>query len=321
MRENLEGKLRGAPAWLWRVPVSRRGRRGAVRGQGEVAALPCAQLLPARRHAVRVGAAGGADRRRRGHRHAHGGRGAAPRAEPRQAAPAAVQHQAPRRQVVPVHRGDADGRVPARDVHTRAAPSRDALLRPVREREEGARDARRAEPRVPLPPVRGPASGTALRDPVPRLPHRPLLRSLHRRDLEGRLRRRDRRRHRLPVGRHADDPGRARGAHARGRSRGALRGGGAVPKPPLLDPAPRGSPGRRSTRRGLRRRHRARDRWRPGRGAGLPAARREDDRPLRIPPRERRRRGRAVDSRGVRPRVLRRNAGRAARGADPAGDR
>ena len=38
-------------------------------------------------------------------------------------------------------------------------------------------------------PVRGPAAGAALRDPVPRLPHRPLLRSLHRRDLEGGLRR------------------------------------------------------------------------------------------------------------------------------------
>ncbi len=136
-----------------------------------------------------------------------------------------------------------DGRVPTRDVHTRAAPSRDALLRTVREREEGARDARRAEPRVPVSPLRGPASGTALRNPVPRLPHRPLLRSLHRRDLEGGLRRGDRRRHRLPVGRHEDDPGRARGAHARGRSRGALRGGRAVPEPPLLDPAPRGSPG------------------------------------------------------------------------------
>ena len=43
------------------------------------------------------------------------------------------------------------GRVPARHVHARAAPARRRLLRPVREREEGARDARRAEPRLPLP--------------------------------------------------------------------------------------------------------------------------------------------------------------------------
>ena len=70
---------------------------------------------------------------------------------------------------------------------------------------------------------------------------------------------------------------------------------------------------------GLGRRHRARDRRRPGRGAGLSAARRQDDRPLRVPPRERRRRGRAVDPRGVRARVLRRVAERAAGGADPGG--
>ena len=46
-------------------------------------------------------------------------------------------------------------------------------------------------------------------------------------------------------------------------------------------------------------------RGRPRRGAGLPAARRADDRPLRLPPRERRRGGRAVRARGVRGRVLR----------------
>ncbi len=59
---------------------------------------------------------------------------------------------------------------------------------------------------------------------------------------------------------------------------------------------------------------------RPGGRAGLSAARRQDDRPLRVPPRERRRRGRAVDPRGVRARVLRRVAERAAGGADPGRD-
>ena len=154
MRENLEGKLRGASTRAGRLPLPRRGGRRPVRREGEIAALAGAQLLPARRRAVRRGAARRARGRRRGHRHAHRGRGAPPRAEPRQASPAAVQHSPPRRQVVPVHRGDTHGRVPARDVHARAAPARNALLRPVREREEGAGDPRRAQPRLPLPPLR-----------------------------------------------------------------------------------------------------------------------------------------------------------------------
>ena len=54
------------------------------------------------------------------------------------------------------------------------------VLRPVREREEGARDARRAQPRLPLPAVRRAEAGAAQRDPVPRLPHRPLPRAVRR---------------------------------------------------------------------------------------------------------------------------------------------
>ena len=196
------------------------------------------------------------------------------------------------------------------------------LLRPVREREEGARDARRAEPRVPLSPVRGAATWAPLRDPLPRLPHRPLLRAVHRSDLEGGLR----------LGRSTASSGsspatRRRssaeldGADARSCGRRALRGGRALPEPAVLDPAPRRPAGGRSARRRVGRRHRARDRRQPGGGAGLPAARREDDRPLRIPPRERRGRGRAVDHRGVRARVLRRGAERTAGGARPGADR
>ena len=167
--------------------------------------------------------------------------------------------------------------------------------------------------------MRGAEAGSALGDPVPRLPHRPLLRAVHRRDLEGGLRVRDRRRRGLSLRRYADDPGRALGAHARGRGRRALRGGRAVPEPSLLHPSPRGPPGGGPARRRVGRRHRPRDRRRPGRRAGLSAPRREDDRPLRVPPRECRRRGRAVDPRGVRARVLRRRAERSAGGADPSG--
>ena len=154
---------------------------GALRRQGEVAAPARALVLPgARPRPADDLAAARARARRRGDRHEHRGRGAAPRAEPRQAAPAAVQRAAARRQVVPVHRGHRRGRVPARDVHARAAPARRRLLRAVREREEGARDARRAEPRLPLPAVRGPEAGPALGHPLPRLPHRPLPRALRR---------------------------------------------------------------------------------------------------------------------------------------------
>ena len=119
-------------------------------------------------------AAAGPRRGHRGDRHRHRGRGAPRRAEPGQAPPAAVQHPAARRQVVPVHRGHGRGRVPARDVHARAAPARRRLLRAVREREEGARDARRPQPRLPVPAVRGAEAGPPLGHPVPRLPHRAL---------------------------------------------------------------------------------------------------------------------------------------------------
>ena len=51
---------------------------------------------------------------------------------------AAVQRPASRRQVVPVHRGDDRGRLPAGDVHARAAPAGRPLLRAVCKREEGA---------------------------------------------------------------------------------------------------------------------------------------------------------------------------------------
>ena len=232
------------------------------------------------------------DRRPRGDRHRQRGRGAAPRAEPRQAPPAAVQRAAARRQVVPVHRRHGRGRVPARHVHARAAPPRRPLLRPVREREEGARDARRAQPRLPVPAVRGPEAGPALRDPVPRLPHRALPRALRRLHLEGGLPRDHRRRDQLPLRRHADDRARARAADARGGRRRALRGRGALPQPAVRDPAPGRAAGGRPARDRHDRRDRHRGRRRPGGRAGLPAPRRQDDRPLRLPPRERRGPGR-----------------------------
>ena len=162
------------------------GRR-PLRGQGEVAALARAQLLPARRRrAAGDRPAGRARGRDRDDRDRQRGRGAPPRAEPDQAPSPALQRTPARRQVVPLHRRHGRGRLPARDVHARAPPPRRPLLRSLCEREEGARDARRAQPRLPLPPLRGPEARPPLGDSLPRLPHRPLLRALRRADLAAR---------------------------------------------------------------------------------------------------------------------------------------
>ena len=120
----------------------------------------------------------GPGRGHRGDRDAERGRGAAPRAEPRQAAPAAVQRPPARRQVVSVHRRHRRGRVPARHVHARAPPPRRRVLRAVRQREEGARDARRPQPGLPVPALRGAEARASLGDPVPRLPHRAVPRAV-----------------------------------------------------------------------------------------------------------------------------------------------
>ena len=223
------------------------------------------------------------------------GRGAAPRAEPRQAPPAAVQRPAARRQVVPVHRGHGRGRLPARHVHARAAPPRRRLLRPVREREEGARDARRAQPRLPLPAVRRAAAGAAQRHPVPRLPHRALPRAVRRLHLEGGLPRADRAGDRVPLGRRPADPAPARASRC---ARPRPRSGSRTPRATATGCAR--SSGWPSARRssaksigtidviGVAVSDGARG------GAGVPAARGADGRPLLVPPRERRGRGRSA---------------------------
>ena len=135
-----------------RLPVPRRPGRGPLRRQGEVAAPARALVLPVGR---RRAAASPTSRARIADLEVivtrQRGGGAPPRADARQAPPAAVQRPAARRQVVPVHRRHGRGRLPARHVHARAPPAWRRLLRPVREREEGARDARRAQPRLPLP--------------------------------------------------------------------------------------------------------------------------------------------------------------------------
>ena len=68
----------------------------------------------------------------------------------------------------------------------------------------------------------------------------------------------------------------------------ALRGGGAVPEPALLDPAPRRTAGRGQRGVGTWTWSGSPSTGDRGGGAGLPAPRRQDGRPLRVPPGERR---------------------------------
>ena len=165
----------GAPDQAGRLHLQGRQGPGPLRGQGEVAPPARPVVLPGEPGRPRGDpAAPRAGRGHRGGRHGQRGRGPSPRAEPRQAAPAALQRAAAGRQVVPVHRGHRRGRVPARDVHARAASSRRRLFRAVCECQKGTRHAGRPEPRVPVPALRGAEAGASLGYPLPRLPHRAL---------------------------------------------------------------------------------------------------------------------------------------------------
>src|SRR5919109_2800630 len=95
----------GAAGEARRLPLPRQGRRRPLHRQGQVVAAACPVVLPAEpRQPDRDPPAAGPGCRRRGDRDAERGGGASPRAEPRQAPPAAVQCPPPGRQVVPVHR-------------------------------------------------------------------------------------------------------------------------------------------------------------------------------------------------------------------------
>ncbi len=217
-KQHLEAQLKALPAKPGVYVFRARGRPSPLHRQGEVAPAARALLLPGDAGHPRTDrAAARPSRRHRGDRHRNGGRGAPRGAEPGQAPPAAVQHPLARRQVVPIHRGHDRGRVPARHVHARAAPPRRSLLRALRQREEGARDPRRAQPGLPVPALRGAEARAALGDPVPRLPHRALQGALRRLRLEGGVRRADRPRDRVPLGRDEAGPARARTADASGQ--------------------------------------------------------------------------------------------------------
>ena len=116
--------------------------------------------------------------------HRDRGRGAARRAAVHQAPPAAVQHPAARRQVLSVHRRSASTRSSRASTSPASAtgPGR-VYFGPVLERQARPRDARPARQAVPVPHLRGPGAGPALRRALPRLLHQALpgaLRRLHR---------------------------------------------------------------------------------------------------------------------------------------------
>ncbi len=113
-------------------------------------------------------------------RHRDRGRGADRRAAVHQAPPADPQRQAPRRQVLPLHRDQPRRGVPAGLLHPRAPPPEPRLLRPLRERAPGPRDARAARQAVPVPDLRRRRARSPLRRPLPRLLHQALRGALRR---------------------------------------------------------------------------------------------------------------------------------------------
>ena len=94
---------------------------------------------------------------------------------------------------------------------------------------------------------------------------------------------------RVPLRRRPADPASARAADARGGGRRALRGRRALPQPAACDRAAGGASGGRTEVDRHDRRDRDRGLAGACRRAGVPATRRPDGRPLRVPPRERRR--------------------------------
>ena len=179
------------------VPVPRRRGPGHLRGQGQEPARrgssnyfgPPASLTERTRQMV-------ARRRpRRVDRGPQRGRGAVPRVQPHQAAPAALQHPPEGRQVLPVPRGHARRGMAAGDGDAGQQAQGRALLRPVRARVRDPRDARPPPAHVPDPhvheqQVRPPPQA---RPPVPLRAHREVLgavrRRHHRRGLQAARRR------------------------------------------------------------------------------------------------------------------------------------
>ena len=196
-------RFRGDPATLGdpqeaagpagRVPDEGRARDGAVRRQGGEPAQPRPELLAeggagdrAAPDPIRHRPGGGP----RVHDDGLGGGGPAPRGQPRQALPAAVQRPAEGRQELPVHQDHAQRRLPAHRADAEAAERREPVLRAVCVGIERGRGDEPRAPAVPVPDVHHRHQGghPGPRAAVPALSHQALPGPVHRGDLEGRLR-------------------------------------------------------------------------------------------------------------------------------------
>ena len=112
---------------------------------------------------------------------AHRDRGAAPRGEPDQAAPPALQRAPARRQVVPLHPDHRGPPGPGDRQASRRAQPEGHLFRSLRLGRRGRPHDQRAAARLPAPHL----LGLVLREPdaaLPPLPDQALLGALHRRD-------------------------------------------------------------------------------------------------------------------------------------------
>ena len=189
-------------------------------------------------------------------RGAQRGRGAVPRVQPHQEAPAPLQHPLQGRQVVPVPRHHPRrGVAPGDGDAGRQAQGR-PLLRALRPRVRDPRDARPAaahlpDPHVhqgqvrPLPPPRA---------PVPLRAHREVLRAVRRARSRTRSTRAGRRAHPVPRRRHRAGARPPRQADARGERRARVRTRGTPARPDRVGAqGDRASADGRRQGRGLRR--------------------------------------------------------------------
>ena len=135
--------------------------------------------------------------------------------------------------------------VPARLLHARAPPPRPRVLRPLLQRQEGARDARPARQGLPVPLLRRRRARPAQRLALPRLLHQALRGALRRLRRPRGVPPLDRRRHRLPLRALQGDRARADPPHERGRRGPGVRAGRARPQPPARRALPARAPARR----------------------------------------------------------------------------
>ena len=174
-------------------------------------------------------------RRRRGHPDRLGLGGAAPRGEPDQALPAALQRPAQGRQELPVHQGHARRRLPAHRADAQAGQRRQPLLRAVRVGVERRRVDEPGPPAVPVPDLHDRHPGRRPRAPaaVPAVPHQALPGPVHHGHRQGRLPGRHRAGRAVPRGSPGDARQGARPRDGVGRraDRVRTRGGAARQDP------------------------------------------------------------------------------------------